>query len=136
MQSNSGGKYAVKGRAFVSTEFGDQKYPEDVNTPDLVKLDSGTTLRVFNDPYRSRDFKPPVTKSAIQTGRGSVQIEGTGEASLMVTGDGGTRLIGLRQVAYVPNFTCNVVSLQRLCTRGCWWDQRNEDDTLQDEVDE
>lgn len=32
MRSNRGGRYVGRSRAFVSTEVGDQKYLEDVNT--------------------------------------------------------------------------------------------------------
>lgn len=49
-------------------------------------------------------------------------ILGYGELALTIQGPKGPVVLRLNDVAYCPNFACNIVSLRRLRKRGFFWD--------------
>jgi hypothetical protein len=87
-------------------------------------LDSGATTHICHTRERFNNFR--IASESLLAGGGSVQIEGWGDVNIQVQGDANTsRLVTLKNTAYIPSFTANIVSLKRVNIAGIYWDQLN-----------
>ena len=87
-------------------------------------LDSGSSIHIFNDRSRFRDFRPAPADSSVLTGGGNCLIEGYGTVDVTVQTDGDQQsTIELRDTAYCPSFQCNIASMRRFARNNVFFDQ-------------
>lgn len=89
-------------------------------------LDSGATIYIFNEICRFLGYRPARSDDFLIAGEHEVLIQGYGQVNITTKGPKGPRIITLFDVAYCPDFPCNLVSLRRLQRQGYWWDTRPE----------
>ena len=118
--------------SFHSLTGDDMSYPLRLSTI----LDSGSTVDVFNDRTRFRNFSVAVHGDFVWSGDAKVPIHGTGDVIIPVyitptslrsgsdVSRRPTRTLRIREAVYCPTFLCNIVSLRNLRRRGFWWDNR------------
>lgn len=116
---------SCKGAFHIRTAFEshrDDQYP----LKNSSILDSGTTIHIFNEISRFIDFRASPPGDYIWAGDNKVRILGYGKVQVRISNkaDGKTFILCLRDVAYCPDFACNLVSLFRLHEQGFWWDNR------------
>jgi hypothetical protein len=83
-------------------------------------LDSGATTHICNNRQRFEDDFEEASDMII-AGDGQVQVKGYGTVRIQVTRPSGKVTIKLGQVAFIPQFQTNTVSLRRLLTKGINW---------------
>ena len=85
-------------------------------------LDSGSSLRIFNDLIRFKSFKKPATKEYLIAGNSIVPIKGYGRVDLpIIRTDGSHGILRIKKAAYCPTFAVNVVSFHLLYDQGIRW---------------
>jgi hypothetical protein len=88
-------------------------------------LDSGSTIHVFNDIFRFKNYRKALPGDFLWAGKSKVKIEGYGEVSIQLQGANGKSIpFRLYNVAYCKDFATNLVSMQSLWKMGYYWDQR------------
>ena len=90
---------------------------------DSFILDSGATVHVCNDVSRFVDFKESKTNVRIAIGDTNTCVKGWGKVLIKaapVTGDEPLDIV-LHNVAYIPGFGCNIVSLWVIMKQGFVW---------------
>ena len=86
-------------------------------------LDSGATTHICHTRDRFTNFR--IASESLLAGSGTVLIEGWGDITIEVQGESSSRTITLKDTAYIPSFTANIVSLNRVNKAGVYWDQIN-----------
>jgi len=85
-------------------------------------LDSGSDIHITNNRNCLHDLHRPSDSGKVFAGTTVYDIEAVGTAVLEVaTPNGGIRQLTIREVAYVPGFMTNIVSLSRLTNRDIHW---------------
>ncbi|KAF7543720.1 hypothetical protein G7046_g9943 [Stylonectria norvegica] len=103
----------------------------DVRKLNCSILDSGTTLHIFNEITRFRNFECTKEDEFVFAGSSEIPIIGYGDVDLRVRNpQNGLRWLHLKGVAYCPQMGTNLVSLRQLRRAGYWWDQRNNNDII------
>ena len=89
-------------------------------------LDTGSTIDVCNEISRFLNFKAATYGDFLYAGDVKVPILGYGDVDVQAKSPTGRVILRLHNVAYCPNFACNVVSFRKLQKQGLWWDTRQE----------
>jgi GAG-pre-integrase domain len=87
-------------------------------------LDSGTTIHIFNEISRFLRFRPAESSDFVWAGEDKVRIQGYGNVDVQIQSPKGKHILRLFDVAFCPDFACNLVSLRLLHRQGYWWDNR------------
>lgn len=97
---------------------------------DAFILDSGTTTHICNNLSRFEDVHRPGMGDYIWTGNSKAWIKGYGAVKVLAEGSRGKQMLRLDNVAWCPDFLCNLVSFRLLRRQGIWWDNREDPTTL------
>lgn len=84
-------------------------------------LDSAASVHVFRNKARFANFKRAGRKANLLCGQNVVKIHGWGDISLPLRVGNRVSLLVLKNVAFVPNFPLNLVSLSCLEDQGLVW---------------
>ena len=84
-------------------------------------LDSAASVHVFHNKDKFTHFKRATRGQGLLCGTEVIMIEGWGEISLPLRIGNQTSILILKDVAYVPNFPLNLVSLGCLEDKGYRW---------------
>src|SRR6266513_5933459 len=94
-------------------------------------LDSGTTIDVSNNLSDLTNFRKAPRHHVLIAGNTKVLILGYGERILRIPGpDGIIRTIRLKNVAFCPDFTTNLVSFRLLRNNGYFWDNEGSNNSI------
>lgn len=85
-------------------------------------LDSGSTTHICNDRSRIYDYKEQ--RGSMLAGKAECQILGYGKVRLALSEPGAINEIVLHNVAYIPGFLTNIVSLDLMNEKDVHWDSR------------
>ena len=99
---------------------------------DSFILDSGLTLHICNDCQQFEDFAK--ASDSVHAGEGHAGIKGYGTVRIKVTRPSRETSLKLTQVAYIPHFQTNIVSLWRLKQKSINWDLERGILTLNDKL--
>ncbi|KAN0071252.1 hypothetical protein V8E54_010683 [Elaphomyces granulatus] len=90
-------------------------------------IDSGATIHVCKDFDRFYDYHEMNDNSIVKIGDTFTHAEGYGQVKIHATPVKGAEPveITLRDIAYIPRFGCNVVSLDLIMENGYAWDSTN-----------
>lgn len=106
-------KVVGEGFKTVSTYIGDTlDYPSE-----YTLLDCAASVHVVHNKDRFTSLRRPDSKEALRCGNGTVPITGWGEVSIPLQG---SKLV-LKNVALIPDFPLNLVSLGTLQKLGFQW---------------
>jgi hypothetical protein len=86
-------------------------------------LDSGATTHICHTRDRFKNFRP--TEEALSTAGAPIQIHGYGDVDITIQGAKSPRTITLRNTAYIPDCTTNMISCHKVLKAGIIWDQIN-----------
>jgi hypothetical protein len=86
-------------------------------------LDSGATTHICHTRDRFKNFRP--TEEALSTAGAPIQIHGYGDVDITIQGAKGPRTITLKNTAYIPDCTTNMISCHKVLKVGIIWDQIN-----------
>jgi hypothetical protein len=86
-------------------------------------LDSGATTHICHTRDRFKNFRP--TEEALSTAGAPIQIHGYGDVDITIQGAKGPRTITLKNTAYIPDCTTNMISCHKVLKSGIIWDQLN-----------
>ncbi|MDX6295896.1 MAG: hypothetical protein QOH50_5108, partial [Kribbellaceae bacterium] len=86
-------------------------------------LDSGATTHICHTRDRFKSFRP--TEEALSTAGAPIQIHGYGDVDITIQGAKGPRTITLKDTAYIPDCTTNMISCHKVLKAGIIWDQIN-----------
>jgi Reverse transcriptase (RNA-dependent DNA polymerase) len=87
-------------------------------------LDSGSTIHIFHDHVRFKNYRRSTSQSYVIAGGSNVPILGFGNVDIEVQGRHGPLRFRLRDVAHCEHFACNIVSFRKLQKRGIQWDTK------------
>jgi len=94
-------------------------------------LDSGTTIDVSNNLSDLINFRKAPRHHFLIAGNTEVPILGYGDRILRVPGPNGTtQIIRLKNVAFCPDFTTNLVSFRLLRNNGYFWDNEGSNNLI------
>jgi hypothetical protein len=95
---------------------------------DSFILDSASTIHICNNRERLQSLRPATENDSLIAGASRIPIEGFGlvEITLKLTPTS-TRKIKLCEVALVPSFHTNIVSLDRLMQRDVHWNTERQE---------
>jgi hypothetical protein len=88
---------------------------------DSFILDFGATIHVCNSRQRLLNLQECYPSEFIYTGSEKISMAGVGAVDINVTCGHVLRTIRLENVAYIPSFDTNVVSLHRFRAKGDHW---------------
>jgi hypothetical protein len=97
---------------------------------DAFILDSGTTTHICNNLSRLANMHDPEMGDYVWTGNSKVWIQGYGTVDVSAELPQGKHILHLRDVAWCPDFICNLVSFRLLRRQGIWWDNQRDPTTL------
>ena len=97
---------------------------------DAFILDSGSTTHICNNLSRLEDVRDPGIGDYIWAGNSTIWIQGYGAVRVMAEGSQGKQIMRLENVAWCPDFLCNLVSSRLLRRQGIWWDNREDPTSL------
>jgi hypothetical protein len=102
---------------------------------DSFTLDSASTIHVCNNRERFQSLRPATEDDRLIAGASDIPIEGFGliEITLKLTPTS-TRKIKLGEVALVPSFHTNIVSLDRLMQRNVHWNTERQELRFKDDI--
>jgi transposase InsO family protein len=103
---------------------GEEIFEEDYALRNSAILDSGSNIHIFNDRDRFTNYSPTQSNHFVLAGTHRVPIRGYGTITLTIQNSSETRLWRLHGVAHCKEFATNLVSLQKLEDRGCWWNHK------------
>jgi hypothetical protein len=88
-------------------------------------LDSGTTLRIFNDLSRFTNFRKAPSYHILTAGDHEVPILDYGDVHVSVTRpNGGIGTLRLKNAAFCTDFAMNLVSFWLLREKGYYWNNK------------
>jgi hypothetical protein len=93
-------------------------------------LDSGSTIHICNNLIRLKNLRPPGIGDYLWAGNTKVEIRGYGIALITTKGAQGNQTLRLDNVAWCPDFHCNLVSFKLLRRQGIWWENRQTPTSL------
>jgi len=79
-----------------------------------IILDTGSTIDICNEISRFLNFKVATYGDFLYAGDVKVPILGYGDVDVQAKSPTGRVILRLHDVAYCPNFACNVVSFRKL----------------------
>ena len=85
-------------------------------------LDSGSDTHVINHSTGFTPIRDPMPNEVVSGGSHVYRVEAFGSVQVTIDTPDGQLDIELRDVAYIPGFLTNVVSLERLNAKGVHWD--------------
>jgi len=108
----------------MNAAFGvsNQGYP----LKDAFILDSGSTTHICNNLSRIKRMRPPAMGDYIWAGNTRVVIQGYGAVIIATEGEQGRQTLLLNNVAWCPDFLCNLISFRLLRRQGIWWENRED----------
>ena len=106
------------GRVSALLHWDVYSYNSDNN---YLLLDSAASLHVFYDKDKFNNFRRVTKSQELLSGKKVITIKGWGEISLSLRIRNQTSILILKEVAYVPNFSFNLVSLGCLKDKGYRW---------------
>ena len=77
-------------------------------------LDSGTTIDIFNDLSRFRNFRKAPRNHVVRCGNHFARILGYGTVDVEVTHDNRCSILRIQNAAFCPDFMTNLVSFTNL----------------------
>jgi hypothetical protein len=101
---------------------------------DSFILDSASTIHICNDPGRFQSLRQAEENDCLIAGASQVPIRGYGLVEITLQLPTTARKIRLANVAFVPSFHTNIVSLDRLMQKNVHWDTRQQELRLGDEI--
>ena len=112
----------------MNAAFGvsNQGYP----LKDAFILDSGSTTHICNNLSRIKRMRPPAMGDYIWAGNTRVVIQGYGAVIIATEGEQGRQTLLLNNVAWCPDFLCNLISFRLLRRQGIWWENREDPTSL------
>lgn len=102
-----------------------QSYKDTRLPKGCTLLDSAASVHVCHTKERFSNFRRPKGKRGLLCGGGLVPIEGWGEVALPIKVENQTSVLLLKNVAYISNFSLNLVSLGVLEDQGFDWTPRS-----------
>ena len=106
---------------FASTAFTASKL--EWNLYNSFILDSGATTHICHTRNRFHNFKP--TSEQLITAGTPLEIQGYGDVTITVQRENGPIQVVLRDTAYIPQCTINMVSCYKVFRAGVIWDHQN-----------
>jgi hypothetical protein len=103
--------------AFISTFLISSSFREIYALYDSFILDSALTIYIYNNPERFQTLQEAEKDNYLITGASRVSIEGYSTVEIAFQLSDAVRKITLDNVALVPSFHTNIVSLDRLMQR-------------------
>src|SRR5208337_453853 len=101
----------------------------------LVILDSGTTLYIFNEISRFLNFRPVPKGDYVFAGDSQVPILGYSNIDIKVSSLKGPKIMRLHDVTLYEDFIYNLVSLRLFRRRGYWWNNKGSNNYLKKKDD-
>jgi hypothetical protein len=103
---------------------------------DSFILDSASTIHVCNNCERFQSLRPATENDHLIAGASRIPIEGFGLVEITLKrSPTSTRKIKLAEVALVPSFHTNIVSLDRLMQRNVHWNTERQELRYNSSVD-
>lgn len=109
--------------AFTTSQALDGVYP----LHDSFILDSASTIHICNNRDRFQSLRPAGENDHLISGASRIPIDGYGLVEISVKLTSTTQRIKLADVAFVPSFQTNIVSLDRLIRRDVHWHTENRE---------
>ena len=85
-------------------------------------VDSGSDTHVINHSAGFVRTRDPGPNECVQGGRDSYQIEAFGTVDVSLNTPNGPLTITLKEVAFIPGYLTNIISLERMNAVGIHWD--------------
>jgi hypothetical protein len=86
-------------------------------------IDSGANVHVTHDSWLYRSYAPSTSRQVVKHGNTESVIMGFGTIRLETRSGAAPTELLLHNVAHVPDFHINIISIYRLRMRGIYWDQ-------------
>lgn len=90
---------------------------------DSFILDSGATTHICHTRNRFNNFQP--TSEQLITAGAPLEIQGYGDVTITVQRDNTSMQVTLRNCAYIPECSINIVSCHKVFQAGISWDHQN-----------